>query len=194
MRARVALWPLTCALVVFACAKRPQAVAPPVREPSPCPPGVLWLAGIPDPPEIRIENQREEPVTVFIDECTAHRRVGDVPAQSVQVFTLPQNLAVYSAGLRFHPYRAEGPEDARELPVAHVPLDTARVLRLVVPAGEVEPCPRLVYVNGERYSGSLGQIPADRIVSIAYHFPDGSGTGPEARCPSIHVRTREQEE
>jgi hypothetical protein len=112
--------------------------------------------------------------------------MGEVAAEGERLFRLPAGMVAYAGGLRFHVLpdnRLEGHF------AALVPIDTVTVLRLTVPAAAVT-CPDELYVNGERFAGTMREIAAERIASVVMEYVPAEGAG-QRTCPRIHVTLRD---
>lgn len=177
-------------LVAAGCGARgggPQEAGP-ARLGSPCPVPLVWSAADPRPLGIRIRNDQDRPIVVFLDECRGHKRVGEVAAGSQRIFRLRPPLVAFGTGLRLHVFPDAGLDGYF---MAAVAVDTAKVLELRIPERSPPACESRVYVDGERFDGALREIGLERIADmrVEYTRPADGGSGPS--CPVVRIRTRE---
>lgn len=179
---------LLCILVLPGCGLRGGKAAtagPGSAALSRCPAPIIVRAHDPGPVGIRIRNEQADSVAVFLDRCTGHVRVGDVGPGAIRTFRLQPPLFDYGDGLRFFVYPGHTVE---RFYVASLVVDTARVLELTVRPGTAPACETRVYVDGERYSGSLRDLAPGRIAAVHMEYVVAASTG-DVSCPVLHVRT-----
>lgn len=150
---------------------------------------MLWQAGEPRPRLLRVVNLSADSVAVFVEECLASRRVGDVGPERTRLFGLPEALIAWNGALRFHTVRPAGSPRA-DVVVTALPIDTARVLRLEVPKEVAEPCPIDAYVDGKRVVGDTLPVPREMVIGVEYYTPEARPPGMEGKCPAVNIRTR----
>lgn len=69
-----------------------------------CPPPMAWTEGRERPRRIRMTNSTDVRVAVWLDNCTGHTRLGDVPPGRTFLLPLPDRLIPYAEHLRLHVY------------------------------------------------------------------------------------------
>jgi len=94
--------------VLYGCAgNRPSE---PLK-PSPqrvCPPPMVWSHGVERPRRLRMSNGTDGPVSVWLDNCSGHLRLGRVEEGKTRVLPLPDRLIPFSDQLHFHVFDSEG--------------------------------------------------------------------------------------
>lgn len=154
-----------------------------------CPLPIQWVSEDPRPLGIRIRNEDSDTVSVFLDRCTGHSRIGDVGPGAVRTFRLKPPLIDYGSGLRFYVYPGH---ELDRFHVASLPVDTTRVLELTVSAGTPSTCESRLYVDGEPHPGTLRDLGLAReeILGVHLEYERPREAGAKIACPTVHVRTR----
>lgn len=141
-QARPSLVPAVIAVLVGVAAAA-CAGSEPARDPAPrpaadriCPPPLIAPNGVRTAAAVRVDNRGGRAWVVFLDRCRGHTRLGTVDPGRTRLFSLPPALIAYDDGVRFHLFGTEGSPPPRRS--FAVPVDTSRVLKLVVPAADAE--------------------------------------------------------
>jgi hypothetical protein len=176
------------AVLMGSCSSRPAGLPSPdpLASARRCPVPIQVSLTDPRPIGIRVRNERPDTVWVYLDQCDGSVWVGDVGPATVRAFPLRPPLVEFGNGLRFHVHPRG---DLGGYFAAALPVDTARILELTIPAKSPVTCTYAVYVDGERFSGTLRDVGAERIAEIRMEYPSGSAMEAGDLCPSIHVRT-----
>ncbi len=72
-----------------------------------CPLPLVWKDGEERPRGIRMTNATDARVSVWLDNCDGHTRLGDVPAGETFVLRLPNRLISFAGELRLYVYDKE---------------------------------------------------------------------------------------
>lgn len=173
-------------LTAGACGARggPSEPAPELTE---CPLPQVWTVGGRRPVGLRVENESQDSVVIFLRECKGTVRVADVRPGQTRVFPLPDRLLAFPGGLRFHTIRHEPDSGLLDHQTVTVPLDTAKIVAIRIPARRVE-CPVEVYVNGERHHGPLPPLDPARLAGVVWIYPEDPEAPSGSVCPSLHIR------
>jgi hypothetical protein len=95
-------------LLPFGCAGNPE---PEPLKPSPqrvCPPPMVWSHGVERPRRLSMSNRTGGTVSVWLDNCSGHLRLGNVKQGKTRVLTLPDRLIPFSDQLHFHVFDTGG--------------------------------------------------------------------------------------
>ena len=95
-------------LLLFGCAGNP---GPEPLKPSPqrvCPPPMVWSNGVERPRRLNMSNGTGGTVSVWLDNCSGHLRLGNVEQGKTRVLSLPDRLIPFSDQLHFHVFGSGG--------------------------------------------------------------------------------------
>ena len=75
-----------------------------------CPPPLAWTQGGERPVRLRLTNNHEVPILVFLDQCDGHTRLGDLNPGATRRLRLPTRLIPFNDQLRVHVFDKEARE------------------------------------------------------------------------------------
>lgn len=119
-----------CMLLFLPCSGCGPSTAPQVP-PAPlwCPPPLTWTEGEPRPERLEITNQTDRALSVFLDECIGHVRLGFLPPRETTGFRLPRKLIPFNGQLHVH---MGDPEARTQFGSFAVPVVMERSLSLTI--------------------------------------------------------------
>lgn len=123
------VWAVAGMLAVASCGGPPPSPPPVPLEVvgSACPLPLVFAPDEPHPRRVRIVNEMEEEIHVFLDRCFWHSRMADVPPGSWRQARLPGELIAHEGALWFHAFDGE-----RRVATYAVEVRPEPVLRLVL--------------------------------------------------------------
>ena len=105
---------LAAALLSLSCSQASPPAGPgPKPDPEPetrryCPLPLTWRQGEPRPVRIQVHNRTELELSVWLDNCDGHLRLGDLPPGIHRSLRLPTLLIPFNNQLHFHTFDHEG--------------------------------------------------------------------------------------
>lgn len=140
------LWSLSLSGCAGTSPPEPADVSPKLV----CPLPLVWQAGEERPRRIRLTNGTGTPVSVWLDNCTGHTRLGDVPPGRTFLLGLPDRLTPFANQLYLHVYNQAAMSRVGSYAV---PVEPRWTLPLKVT--EKTPTVQMVYGEGPEEGPSL---------------------------------------
>ena len=96
-------------VVLAACSQNPEpnTATPAPRRPArglDCPPPTQTISLGADATGVRVKNESEDPLVIFLDECTGHRRLGLVQGRGTRLFSLPPSVYLQGSDVVLHAF------------------------------------------------------------------------------------------